>query len=81
MVLEPSGQHPDGFITGLDLAQAVWIGLKRAAGLKLVLNMYIYVLVVTPPQVIWLIYTHSARGRVAPEGRLRIYQPDKEGVL
>ena len=42
----------------------------------------IYVLVITPPRVIWRVYTHDARGRVAPEGGVRIYQPYlEEGVL
>ena len=42
----------------------------------------IYVLVITPLRGIWRVYTHDARGRVAPEGRGRIYQPNhEEGVL
>ena len=33
----------------------------------------VYVLVITPLRGIWRVYTHDARGRVAPEGRGRIY--------
>ena len=44
--------------------------------------MYVYMYVITPLRGIWRVYTHDARGRVAPEGRGRIYQPNhKEGVL
>ena len=42
----------------------------------------VYVLVITPLRGIWCVYTHDARGRIAPEGRGRIYQPNhEEGVL
>ena len=40
--LNRSGRHPDGFKTGMDRAQQVWTALKRAAGFKVVPNIYSY---------------------------------------
>ena len=39
-----------------------------------------YVLVITPPRVIWSVYTHDTKERVAPEGGVRIKRQDHEAI-
>ena len=35
----------------------------------------IYVLVITPPRVLWRVYMHEPEGAKCPEGRVHIYTP------